>query len=270
MPLYNGGRIGSNNDPTTSVASGLWTLEEQSVAIRNELWPGLIVTDGLVVHLDAGDSASYPGSGTTWTDLSGNGNNGTLVNGVGYSSDNLGSLVFDGVDDSVGTSLNLNGYNIFSVGIWVYAPLTGQEEFILGTASGNGNEQGIYISFYSFPSHLNNIRLACWNAGSHPYSVSTSNGIFNQGGWNYIYFEFNGTTTNSIHKIVVNNSYTQNITMQNNFSIHDKNLHLGGIIGNYAIGYGNNNIAQVSIYNRALTASEITQNFDALRGRYGI
>jgi hypothetical protein len=60
-----------------------------------------IITDGLVLYLDAGNPASYPGSGTTWFDLSGNGNNGTLVNGVGYTSDNLGSLVFDGVDDYV-------------------------------------------------------------------------------------------------------------------------------------------------------------------------
>jgi len=58
-----------------------------------------IVTDGLVLCLDAGNPKSYPGSGTTWTDLSGNSNNGTLVNGVGYNGSNLGSLSFDGVDD---------------------------------------------------------------------------------------------------------------------------------------------------------------------------
>ena len=55
-----------------------------------------IVSDGLVLCLDAANPRSYPGSGTSWYDLSGNGNNGTLVNGVGYSSDNAGSLVFDG------------------------------------------------------------------------------------------------------------------------------------------------------------------------------
>ena len=59
----------------------------------------LYVKDGLVLDLDAGNPLSYPGTGTTWTDLSGNNNNGTLINGVGYNSDNGGSLVFDGVDD---------------------------------------------------------------------------------------------------------------------------------------------------------------------------
>ena len=60
-----------------------------------------IVTDGLVLALDAGNTKSYPGSGTTWTDLSGNGNNGSLLNGTGYSSDNLGVLSLDGTNDYI-------------------------------------------------------------------------------------------------------------------------------------------------------------------------
>jgi hypothetical protein len=231
-----------------------------------------IVTSGLVLYLDAGNPASYPGSGTTWFDLSGNGNTGTLVNGVGYSGDNLGSLVFDGVNDRVTTSLNLNPFDIFSVNVWVYAPTTGQEEFILGTASGNGTERGFYISFYSFPNYGNDIRLACWNGGSfpHPYSVSTSANIFNRGGWNYIYYEFNGKTLNSTHKIIVNNNYTQTITVQRNFSTHDNNLNIGGVVGTFSVGYGEIRTSNVSIYNRALTAQEIQQNFNALRNRFGI
>ena len=60
-----------------------------------------IITQNLVLCLDAGNSKSYPGSGTTWTDLSGNGNNGTLRNSPTYSVDNLGKIVFDGVDDDI-------------------------------------------------------------------------------------------------------------------------------------------------------------------------
>ena len=63
-----------------------------------------IVSSGLVLHLDAGNASSYPGSGTTLTDLSGSGNNGTLVNGPTYSSANGGSLSFDGVNDYVSVS----------------------------------------------------------------------------------------------------------------------------------------------------------------------
>ena len=61
----------------------------------------LIVTDGLVLCLDAANKKSYSGSGTTWTDRSGNGNNGTLVNGPTFDSGNGGSIDFDGVDDNV-------------------------------------------------------------------------------------------------------------------------------------------------------------------------
>jgi hypothetical protein len=60
-----------------------------------------IVRDGLVLYLDAANKKSYSGTGTVWKDLSGQSNNGTLVNGVGYSSDNKGAMAFDGVDDYV-------------------------------------------------------------------------------------------------------------------------------------------------------------------------
>lgn len=60
-----------------------------------------IITDGLVFCLDAANSKSYPGTGTAWTDLSGNDNNGTLTNGPTFDSSNGGSIVFDGVNDQV-------------------------------------------------------------------------------------------------------------------------------------------------------------------------
>jgi len=65
-----------------------------------------IVTSGLVLALDAGNTKSYPGSGTVWTDLSGNGNTGTLTNGPTFNSSNGGSIVFDGVDDFVNIPYN--------------------------------------------------------------------------------------------------------------------------------------------------------------------
>ena len=59
-----------------------------------------IPTSGLIFYLDAANTRSYPGSGTTWTDLSGNGNTGTLTNGPTYSSANGGQIVFDGSNDN--------------------------------------------------------------------------------------------------------------------------------------------------------------------------
>ena len=78
-----------------------------------------IVTNGLVFYLDAANKLSYPGSGTAWVDLSGNGNNGTLTNGPTFSSNNAGSIVFDGVDDYVGRNSSINTGQNFSVFAWV-------------------------------------------------------------------------------------------------------------------------------------------------------
>ena len=74
------------------------------------------ITDGLVLCLDAANTKSYPGSGTTWTDLSGRGNTGTLTNGPTYSSANGGSIVFDGTDDIVNTSYVSS--NAFTWSVW--------------------------------------------------------------------------------------------------------------------------------------------------------
>ena len=65
-----------------------------------------IVTNGLVLYLDAANKKSYPGSGTTWTDLSGNNNTGTLTNGPTFDSNNGGSIVFDGTNDYVSNTMS--------------------------------------------------------------------------------------------------------------------------------------------------------------------
>jgi hypothetical protein len=85
------------------------------------------VESSLVLALDAANPKSYPGSGTTWTDLSGNGNNGTLVNGVGYVGTNGGALSFDGSNDYVefgGTARYFTSYITQQITIetWVYIP----------------------------------------------------------------------------------------------------------------------------------------------------
>ena len=82
-----------------------------------------IVTDGLVLCLDAANTRSYSGTGTDWFDLSGNGNHGTLVNGVGYSADNKGSLVFDGTNQEIsGTNLSSVISNEFTLETWIKTP----------------------------------------------------------------------------------------------------------------------------------------------------
>jgi hypothetical protein len=210
-----------------------------------------IVIDGLVLLLDAGNPASYPGSGTTWSDLSGNGNNGTLVNGVGYNSDNGGSLVFDGVDDYVLTPVNIDA-NPNTVSAWFNASSTSGARGIVLTDNG-GWDKGFEITNGVFNIHVGN------NLSSTGVSALSNTWYFGTIIYTSISMSFYINGTN------VWNGGAPGGTSGSTVEIGRANFP-GGAGSRFFIG----NIAQVSIYNRALTASEIQQNFNAIRSRYGI
>jgi hypothetical protein len=210
-----------------------------------------LVTSGLVLALDAGRTLSYPGSGTTWTDLSGNGNTGTLTNGPTYSSANFGSIVFDGVDDKVSTNYKPSGARSYF--IWVkFSSLTHPSGYQLsGTQEVNaytyiGIENGGGVYYYAGANTGGNI--------GNPVTVNT---------WVNLGFVLNADGSRIVYKNGVNiHSNTGGLggTATLEFSV-------GCINNNYHV---NGNIAQVSIYNRALSAAEIQQNFNATRSRFGI
>ena len=224
-----------------------------------------IVTDGLVLCLDAGNTKSYPGSGTTWTDLSGNGKNGTLVNGVGYSGDNLGSLSFDGSNDYVGG--NLGSLN---------APFTLE---VFGKF--NNVTQYNYEYFGSIGDFSADGMISISKMGTRD-----SNSSYH--GFMYVYpgsgdarkTNIDLRTTNYQHLVVVLLSSSPYIRVYKNGvegSMVDSLSAPINTNGNYRIGtwanntwWLNGNISSFKVYNRALTASEIQQNFNALRGRFGI
>jgi hypothetical protein len=218
-----------------------------------------IVTNGLVLCLDAANPKSYPGSGTTWTDLSGNGNNGTLVNGVGYSGDNLGSLVFDGVDDYISFPSSPTLTNQITVDAWVNLTAT--------TPNGNGwilGREGSYRLTYASSS----FQWVCSTVNNGWYTTGTPVGA-------------NLSTTGKIINVVgtydgSNNRIYVNGTLAGiNTNVISGNVRTNGTYylvrsdaGN--IDYGKLNMYSHKLYNKALTASEIQQNFNALRGRYEI
>ena len=221
-----------------------------------------IVSSGLVLNLDAGNPQSYSGSGTTWTDLSGNGNNGTLVNGVAYSGGN-DSLVFDGVDDFVINSSTTNipvGSSSRTIQFWVY-PKADTNNFIqLGT--GGGGNQVYIVEFYNiigtrylFTDGINvgnNLTIS----GSQLPTLNTWNHItFGNSGQNWFYYLNGALQTSGTFSVTLN-------------TIGQK--YIVGKRDDSPANTMNANMAQVSIYNRALTASEISQNFNALRGRFGL
>ena len=207
-------------------------------------------TGAPVLCLDAGSRISYPGSGTTWTDLSGNSNTGTLTNGPTYSSANGGSIVFDGSNDYVGltASASLNGLTDFTFSAWAYfntSSITNGFLFVSGDAAFEfWRYQGKFRFYY---------QGADFNTTD---SVPT-------GQWVLMML----TRSGSVFKQYINDTLSKTTTI--NATAWPS---AGYRIGAYTSGGYNLNglISSVSIYNRALSAAEISQNFNLLRGRYGI
>jgi len=268
MPLYNGGRIGSNNDPTTSLASGLWTGLEQCDAVRRVIWPGLIlpiVTDGLVLNLDAGDinSYSYPGSGTTWTDLSGQGNNATLTNGPTYSSADGGSIDFDGSNDFVTTSNQLDpaadGLFADSSSSWSVTSFFNSDTIASGqdAITGKGGGTGTSATYVTFRDGSDlNVRL---RGGT----IDTISSI-SANTWYEVTVTWDGSTA----KAYMNGVFETNISV-GTAANQSNNFCIGATNDGNSICF-NGKVSITLVYDKALTASEITQNFDALKGRYGL
>jgi hypothetical protein len=223
-----------------------------------------IVTDGLVLALDAANRKSYPGSGTTWTDLSGNGNNGTLVNGPTYNSANSGSIVFAGDNDYViatrPSSLVAGGP--ISVSLWAKWITTGTTISTIQVLVDNNHSSSPVQGFVlqDRPDLSKSIQFG---------SNITSNGATStfqvgDGTWHHIV----GTNDQTTTKLYIDGSLNAQISQGG----------LGTVQPNISVGYWqftpgrylNGNVAQVSIYNRALSAAEISQNFNAFRGRFGI
>ncbi len=216
-----------------------------------------IITNGLVLCLDAANRKSYPGSGTTWTDLSGRGNNGTLVNGSTYNSGNNGSIVFDGVDDAVRVS-NPSISKSCSICFWFKhnSPGTWKDIFTFQTSA------DLTASRVEHDGNILNSNQYNW----YGEGFVAGTVLFTHTGANFDYisliFDANNATC-------YKNGVQTAQTVSSNFasaSFIDMGKRLDA--GDRAPWKGN--IACFSIYNRALTAAEIQQNFNALRGRFGI
>jgi len=212
------------------------------------------VTNGLVLSLDAANRKSYPGSGTTWTDLSGRGNNGTLENSPSYSSSNEGNLSFNGTTQRVvcGNASNLQ-ITVGTISAWFNAN------------NGNAGYNGIIAKQSAWGLFVASNVLVAYDWGN---GAERSTGItVGNSSWNYAAMTFTETTGTPSNNAIVylngNPVLTTTIKHQNN------NVQV--MVGEANAGqYFGGNIAQTSVYNRVLSASEIIQNFNALRGRYGI
>lgn len=211
-----------------------------------------IVTDGLVLCLDAAGTKSYPGSGTTWYDVSGNGNNGTLQNSPTFNSANGGSLVFDAANDVVTLPNNIGYVSKVSAFGWFKT---------IGTAFNN-----YHIIFGS-----SELEVSFYQSGYIRVGVVTTNGRYvsnhgsglTDGNWHYGGLTFDGATKKAYIDGVHVGSQTLSGTLTYSFN--------GRQMGSYSGGYGlNGHIGKAEIYDRELSASEVLQNYNATKGRFGL
>ncbi len=228
----------------------------KSVSANNNVTSN-IVTSGLILNLDAGNSTSYPGSGTTWFDRSGSGNNGMLINGPTFSATNGGALNFNGSNyvQNSGIGFLPSGNSARTIMFW-YKPNAGMSSTNIAFSYGDGG-QGQYVGAWTAGGIIGLHLETCQVNGPVIPSPTTDwhfyTAVFNGGG-NTITFYSDGSNA-----ATVTAPCTINSTVGTGYAIG------AGRWGNY-IG----SISNVNVYNRALTASEVTQNFNALKSRYGL
>ena len=225
-----------------------------------------ITLDGLVLCLDAGNTKSYPGSGTTWTDLSGRGNNGTL-NGATYSGSNGGNISFDGTDDYIENSspnLGITGDASITMSCWFYDQKTSTSTFQALFGYGNGPSVGD-----TFAIGLQNLNVNMqFNGGN---STNSSNNVYSLNTWNNVVVTKTPGAANTTTKLYLNGvelSISSSTTITPNVS--SRVIRVGRWTNDGSPSYFQGRVSNCLIYNRALTAAEISQNFNALRGRFGI
>jgi hypothetical protein len=227
------------------------------------------VTSGLVLELDAGNIKSYPTTGTTWFDKSGNANNGTLTNGPTFNTGSGGSIVFDGTNDySQQTYTGLpNGLSLFS---WMKTTSTTSAKSYSGDASNNivGDTTGnVWIGFgvSNGKVNYNNAKKTGEWSTSQYYSTAS----VNDGSWKYINVTHDKTT--ELVSLYINGSLDSTFN-NSSTGAYDQwaatafNVLCRGYNGDYF----NGTIGVVQIYGRALTAAEVLQNYNATKGRFGL
>ena len=267
--------------PTSTYAGGVWNLGEvgfyksyyevnYGTSYSKYPWPTNMITRGLIGYWDANNTASYPGTGTTWSDLSGNGYTGTLTNGPTYTSNNGGGIVLDGVNDYVTTTYTAAIGNNFTVAAWCYPTAVGQSvgsEVVHKAYSATTNSFGIdYLSTSKFRFGTINNTTGSTVTGATTCSINN---------FYYVALSFGGDASDKTIRGYIN--YQNNmindalLTNANNPSFNASYaVNFGTFVPSPANNYWTGNIYAVQLYNVSLTENEIQTNFDAMRGRFGI
>lgn len=224
-----------------------------------------IVTNGLVMYLDAANSKSIVSGSNVWRDLSGNGNNATLTNGPTFNSLGGGSIVFDGVNDYavVNDSVSISPASGITITSWTKCSSYGDMSIV-----GKDN------SYQNQTFATNGIENSIYSVGNTWIQPRTNQNVLSTTNWNHITMTYN--TSNFIQRIYLNGvelisgaiPYTRTGAAQGNINDSASNLFIGSWAG--TLEFFNGNIAAILLHNRALSPSEILQNYNATKKRFGL
>ncbi len=232
-----------------------------------------IVTNGLVLNLDAANTKSYVSGSTTWRDLSGNNNSGSLVNGPTFDSKNGGNIIIDGLNDYVnlGNASSIKmGVNNFTINVWVK----------ILTQNGSPTFRGLITSKQSLAANAG--YGFYWNDSVNKFLWSTANGasaseIFTTNtfpnlinNWaNIVMVRQNGVTNNGF--FYINNTYEPLMSSATILNVDTtNNMNLGNTSDFYPLYWFKGAYGFIQIYNKALSQVEIAQNYNALKSRFGL
>jgi hypothetical protein len=206
-----------------------------------------LVTNNLVFHFDAANTRSYAGSGVTINSLVGN-FKGNLVNGAGFTSANAGSFFFDGSNDHIiFSNCDVMG-SVYTQNYWFKRNDGGTHLLVDSFYSGTVVSSGGITYYYT--------NTGATLGASYNFII---------GRWNMISL-VRGATVKSIY---MDGVLIASVNSSDSYDVSTTDLIIG--IHNSLGFWGlNGNIAQLQIYNRALSAAEIKQNFNASRDRYGV
>lgn len=222
-----------------------------------------IVRSGLVLHLDGANRKSYSGAGTSFTDMSGIGNNGTLVGGIAYTSSNAGTMTFDGTTGYIdcGTAPQIgSSLTGLTVSMWVN---TNSRSTRCIAEDGNNYSTN---TFYMFQEDVNYFTFEVYGV---TYDAVFSNYVYQLNTWYNLVGTWQSGSRTDLYTNGVLTSGTRIGSTQTSVIDGNANLNIGNRPGDTTYRFSGN-MGPSMFYNRALTPLEIQQNFNAIRGRYGI
>jgi hypothetical protein len=239
-----------------------------------------IVTDGLILYLDAANTRSFVSGSSVWNNLSrDNSNNGTLKNTATYSSINSGTLTFDGFDFASGAYVDLGTTTTFdipgdvSVSVWhkLIKPSTTQAPYDTLYANGSMMDgRGAVVYYAGTGPGVSGIlpnKYTWWQNGSDG-SIKSTSLTYSVGEWRNITVTRSGSTGNWKISFYINgNLDSSHITTSNPGTNQPTSI---GRFGSYNGNHFNGNISNVKLYKRELSASEVLKNFNALKSRYDL